>query len=132
MSPGFYDAAVFQNERLIGSRHGVEPVGDNDRGPSVRQAAERRLDRGFVLGIGVCGGLVQHEHGRILQNRARNGDALGFAAGEVAVGRSDDGVVSLGERKDPLVNLRGLRGFDHLVVRRIGAGELDVVADAER
>ncbi len=43
VSPGFYDAAVFQNERLIGSRHGVEPVGDDDRGPSVRQAAERRL-----------------------------------------------------------------------------------------
>ncbi len=55
-------------------------------------------------------------------------DALGAMPGTEAV----DGVVSPGEREDPLVNLRGLRGFDHLVIRRIGAGELDVVADAER
>ena len=62
-----------------------------------------------VLGCGVqrAGRFVQHQHRRVVVQRARDADALALAAREADAALADHGVEPFGRLRDELLELRG-------------------------
>ena len=77
------DAPFFQHHDLVGAADGGEPVRDHDHGAVRHQIGQRPLHQHFGFGIEVRGGLVQNQDGRVLEQRAGDGDALPLAAAEL-------------------------------------------------
>ena len=69
---------------------------------------ERHLDLLFRFGIERGGRFVEKQNGRVLQQRARDGEALLLAAGEQAAFVADDGLVAVRLRHDEVVRESGL------------------------
>ena len=76
---------------------------------SCGQAVQRLLHGALGLVVQRAGGLVEHQHRRVAQDRPGDGDALLLAAGEAVAALADDGVVAVGQRRDEVVDLRGAR-----------------------
>ncbi len=88
------DAAVLEHDQPIHLRDGREPVRDGDHGLAFHQRAEARLDRGFHFAVERRGRFVEDEDRRVLENDARDGDALALAAGELDAALADMGLVA--------------------------------------
>src|SRR3954470_11585799 len=121
------DPAVVEHHDLVGVPDRRQAVGDRDRGPALRQPVERRLHVALGLGVERAGGLVEDQHRRVAQDRARDRDALLLAAGEAVAALADDRVVALGQRRVQVVDARGAGGVLDLLVGRAGAREAQVV-----
>ena len=123
------DFAVIDHQDLVGVLHGLQPVGDHDDGllPGQRLDGLRQLV--LVLRVHVGGGLVQEDHRRVLHHGPGDGDALALAAGQVRAALADHGVVAVGQRRDEVVAAGLLRRGDHVLHRRVGRAEADVVGD---
>ena len=85
------------------------------------------LPLGFRIERG--GGLVEQDDRRVLDQRARDRDALALAAGQLQAVLADRRVVAVRERHDEVVRVGGLGGGDDLVLGRARLAERDVVAD---
>ncbi len=79
---GFHNPSVGDDENPIHVPHGGEPVSDDKRSAPSHQGFQRFLNQPFALRIQRAGGFVENEDGGILQDRARDGDALTLATGE--------------------------------------------------
>src|SRR5215831_4772314 len=77
---GFADASPFENDDFVGPADSGKAMGDYDHGASVHQIGQRLLYQHFGFGVQMGGGFVEDEDGRVLQKRARDGDALPLAA----------------------------------------------------
>ena len=121
------DAAVVEDDDLVGVAHRGEAVRDRDHRPALREPLERGLHRALGLRVERRGGLVEDEDRGIAQDRPRDRDALLLAAREPVAALADDGLVALGERGDQVVDLPGAGGLLDLVVRRVGPGEAEVL-----
>src|SRR6185312_4834543 len=123
------DCALVEHDDLVGGDDGRQPVGDNERGAALGDALQSILD--VLLGVAVerGGGLVQHQNRRRLEDRAGDGDALLFTAGELEAALADFGVVALGRLPDDAVDLRERSRLLHLAVARLPAPIAYVVAD---
>ena len=69
------------------------------------------------------------EDRRVLQNRARDGDALALAARQLHAALADQRLITARQRLDELRRVRQSRGAPHLRVRGLGPSEPDVVGD---
>ena len=78
----------------------------------------------------LAGGLVQQDDGRILEEGARNGNALALAARKRVALLADRRVVALRQRHDEFVHSGLFAGRDDLVVRRIELCDAEVIFDA--
>jgi len=76
----FDDAALIQDEDLIGGLDGGEPVGDDHGGTSGQGVGQSLLDEELRFRVQMRGGLVQDHDGRVLQQAPRNREALLFPA----------------------------------------------------
>ena len=72
----FDDAAAIEHEDLVGVADRREAMRDRDRRAPARELVERQLHRALGLVVERGGGLVEDQHGRVAQDRARNRDAL--------------------------------------------------------
>ena len=88
--------------------------------PQLFAVNRAREQRGFAVRVQTGVRLVEHDHARPAVQRARQPDPLALAAGEMAAGVADLGVVALRQGQDHLVHAGGLRRGDHRV--RIGIG----------
>ena len=61
MSATLHNAAILDEEDLVGLENGREPMGDDDRGPARQRALECLLNGAFRVGIQVGGRLVQDD-----------------------------------------------------------------------
>ncbi len=107
-------------------------MGDGDDGLAGHQAVERILDRRLDLRIERRGRLVEHQDGRVLQEDARDGDALALAAGQLDAALADMGVIAgaplrIDEAADELVGMGELRRLLDLRVGRLRPAVGDVV-----
>ena len=73
--------------------------------------------------------LVEDEDRRVAQDRAGDRDPLLLASGEAVSALADDGVVAVGQRRDHVVDARGLGGRLDLLVGRVRLREAEVLAD---
>ena len=81
--------AVSQHDDLVRSRNGTHPVRDDQDRLVGGQAGQRRLDERLVLDVQTGRRLVEQDDGRILEEGARNGNALALAARKGAeIGRA--------------------------------------------
>src|SRR5439155_11565979 len=123
------DFSVFQDENLVCAANGGETVRDDESSSAKHQVGERLLHEHLGLRIQFGGGFVQNENGRILQNRARNGDALPLAAAQARAAFANHGVIALRQLDDEIVRQRGLRGGNDFFLGNIGQAVADVVAN---
>jgi len=126
----FDDPRVLDHDDPVGVAHGAQAMGDDDRRAALHQARERGLHGGFALGVEVRRRLVEDQHARVRDDRARERDPLLLPARELRAALADRGVVAIGEARDEVVRERVLRGGFDLGLRRHGHRAVrDVVAD---
>ena len=130
VAAGFDDEAVLDDEDAVGMHDRRQSVGDDDRGAALAEFGDRLLH--VVLGFGIerRGRLVEQDDRRILDQRARDGDALALPAGELQAVLADRGIVAIREVRDEIVRVRRLGGGDDLRLAGAEFSERDVVADA--
>ena len=73
--------------------------------------------------------LVQHEHGRLGEQGARQHEPLALTAGELSALLAHERVQAVRELLDPFEEPRRAQRFEELVVARRGLGELQVLPD---
>src|SRR5919198_1232030 len=69
-------APAVEHDDLVSVADRRQPVGDRQRRAPLREAVQGLLHRALGLVVQGAGGLVEHEHRRVAQDRARDRDAL--------------------------------------------------------
>jgi succinate dehydrogenase/fumarate reductase flavoprotein subunit len=92
------------------------------------------LDRGLDFAVERGGRLVEHQDRRVLEDDARNRDALALAAGELDAALTDLRVVAgasapILQHADELVSMGEMGGAQDLVFGRVRLAVADIVAD---
>src|SRR6185437_9481913 len=83
------------DDDLVGMADGAEPVGDDYAGAVFHHLIDSVLYEAFAFGVERGGGFVEDEDGGIFQEGACDGQALTFAATELAAAVTDVGLVTL-------------------------------------
>ena len=95
--------------------------------PAIRRSSASRITAS-VLRVDRGGRLVEDQDRRVLEERARDADALPLAAGQLRAALAQLGVVARGQLADEVVRVRRLGGRDDLVHGRVEPAVADVVA----
>jgi hypothetical protein len=135
MGPLLDDVAHLHDDDLRGLAHGGQTVRDHDGGARLHEVVQRRLHDALARRVERRRRLVQQQHARVAQQRARDGDALLLAARQLDALVAHLRVVALRQRLDEGVDVGGARRLEDFLVRRraLGPGAvLDVVQDAHR
>ena len=124
-----HQTPLVEHENPIGADHAREPVREDERRTAPHETVECCLDQRLALGIHRRERLVEHQDGRVAQERARDRDALPLPAREPDAALADHRVVALRQTQDELLGVRGARGRAELVGARVGLAHPDVVLD---
>ena len=71
------DAALIHDQDAVGGADRGEAVGDDEGGAPLHQPVEGLLHLALALGVERRGRLVEEQDRRVLEDRARDGDAAG-------------------------------------------------------
>ena len=128
------DAALLEHDQPVHARDRAQPVRDGDHRLAFHQAQQLVLDGDFDLAVQRRGGFVEHQDRRVLQDHARDGDALALAAAELDAAFAHMRVVAgaalpVLQAEDELVRLRLLRRGHDLCHRGAGPAVADVGGD---
>src|SRR5678815_5884806 len=88
------DAALLENDKPIHAGDRREPVRDRDHGLALPQRRELVLDRELDLAVERGRRLVEDQDRRVLEDHARQGDALALPARELDAALADVRVVA--------------------------------------
>ena len=98
-------ATAIEDEDAVEAAEGAQAVG-GDQGSAPRQEA---LQGGGYLrlggGVQVGGGFVEQEQGGVLQEGARQGEALRLPAAEAGAALADGGIVTQRQAADELIGV---------------------------
>jgi len=94
----FDDIAGFEHHHAIEIAQCRKAVGDRDHGAAAHQAAERLSDRFLGFAVESGGRLVEQQDRRVLQEGARDRDALPLAARQLDAAVADHGRKTFGQR----------------------------------
>ena len=108
------DLAALDHQDAVGMHDGVQPVRDDDGGAVLAEMLDRLLHLALGFGIERGGRLVEQDDRRVLEQGARNGDALALAAGQLRAVLADRRVVAEREAHDEIMRAGRLRGIDDL------------------
>ena len=87
-------------------------MGNGKGRASLHESIKGFLYLRFCLGIHAGGGFIENENARVSQDRARNGDALSFAAREPNAAFTYGCVVTIGQAEDKIVGIGCFGGCD--------------------
>ena len=105
--------AVIHDDDPIGLQHRGQPMRDDDGGASLHEPLERLLHEQLRLRIERARGLIQQEDRRILEDRARQRDALALTARQPRAALAEERVVALRElAQESVCGRRDGGGFD--------------------
>src|SRR5581483_9792390 len=114
--PARGDAAVGEDDDLVGERDRRQAVRDDERRPAGHRLAQARPDQRLGRGVDGRGRVVEDQDPRVDGKRAGDREPLALAAGERDPALADDGVVALRQLLDEIVRLRrASRALDLLV-----------------
>lgn len=122
------EAAVVEDQDLVGGHDGRQPMGDDQGRAATQGLVEGGLHGGLVLGVEVAGGLVEDDDAGVLQQHPGDGQALLLAPGEAVAPLTHQGVVAVGQGGDHVVDAGGPTGLRQLLVGGGGAGVGQVLA----
>src|SRR4030081_3005547 len=100
---------------------------DRDDGAAGREALERTLNLLFRFGIERGRSFIQKKDGRVLEQCARDGEALLLATGEQTTLIANLRFVTLGLGYDKIVRKRSVGGGIDFIARSVESPKLDVV-----
>ena len=123
------DAAVVEHEDHVGVLHRGDALRDDDLRRVGDLRRERLADQRVGARVDGACRVVENQNLRVLQQGARDAQALLLAAGDVGAALFDVGVVALREGADEVVRLRELAGVDELLVRRVLVAPAQVLLD---
>ena len=126
------DPTALEEHDPLGQVDRRQPVGDDERRPTLHQHAEGGVDLLLDLHVDGAGGVVEDEDGGVVEQRARDRDALPLTARQRVAALPHLAVEPLGERVDELLGARGAGRGPHVVVGRVGTPVGDVLAHAGR
>ena len=129
VAPDLRDAAALQHDDGVGAPDGGQPVRDDERRAVAHQVLQRFLDQQLRFGVERRRRLVQDQDRRVLQQRARNRQALALPARQLLAALADAGLVLLRQRHDEIVRVRGARRRLDVVARRAGRSVRDVAGN---
>src|SRR3989304_9185100 len=75
-----YDTTFIEHQDEVCQHHALYAVGDDERGSPLHQLLERTADGRFGFGIHRGGSVVEDQNTGILEQRARQSDALLLSA----------------------------------------------------
>jgi len=90
----FHDHARIEDDDAVGLLHCGQAVRDDEGGAIAHQLRQRRLDVALSLGVERRSRFIEDQDRCILQQRARDGDALALPAGEQHTAIPHQGVES--------------------------------------
>ena len=123
------DAAVAEDDDLVGVLHGGGAVRNQNGGATVHDAAQASEDTLFGLRIDAGERVVEDEDARVANDGAGDGGALLLSAGERDAALADNGFVFMGEALDVGIEAGDFGGLANLVEIVVGQAEGDVAAD---
>ena len=132
MGAGFDDPAFVQHDDAVGPLYRRQAVGDDDGGATDHRGFERALHQALGFGVERAGGFVQQQQRRILEQGARDRDALALAARQAHPALAQERGIALRQALDEIVGGGHLRRGDHLVVAGVRAAVADVFHGVER
>src|SRR5438128_11389101 len=94
------------------------PVRHQEGRAVLHQALDRLQDDGLGPYVDGARRLIEDEDRRVLQERARERDALSLASGKLRPALPDRRLVAARQANDEIVRARRLGGADHLQVVR--------------
>ena len=121
------DSSLLKDHDSVSPSHGGEPVGDNEAGTPLHQAAERLLHKTFRIGIHAGGGFVQYQDGRISQDRPRQADKLALSCAEVLTPLPRLRLVAALQTGDEIMSPGRFGCLDNLLATRFGASVPDIL-----
>mmetsp|Transcript_11059 Transcript_11059/g.36307 ORF Transcript_11059/g.36307 Transcript_11059/m.36307 type:complete len:223 (+) Transcript_11059:39-707(+) len=127
-----HDDAAVDDCDLVGVPDGAQPVGDRDRRPPLllHDLVDRRLHHPLARRVERRRRLVEQQDRRLLDDGARDGDALLLAARQLAAAQAHLGVVAVAEAlDDEVVRVRRARRGLHLLAGRLVLAKRDVLRD---
>mmetsp|Transcript_2387 Transcript_2387/g.6020 ORF Transcript_2387/g.6020 Transcript_2387/m.6020 type:complete len:301 (-) Transcript_2387:1246-2148(-) len=133
MAAHLHHRAARHDHDLVGRLYGGQAVRDDQHGAPRHQPRQRALHRGLRHAVQRGGGLIQNDDRAVLEQRARNGDALALAARQQSAALAHNGVVAVRQLRDKLVRVGRLRGRLDLLGRGLAVLAVrDVVGDGAR
>ena len=123
---------MVEDDDPVGALHGGQPVGDDDRRPAAHRRFQRCLHDPLAFGVETAGRFVEQQQGRVLEDRAGDGDALPLAAGQANATLTDESGIAFRQPVHEFVDEGGSRGGTHLFVAGLGPAVADVVGNAAR
>src|SRR4051812_4825900 len=111
------DAALVEEEHLVGQRDRRLAVGDQQHGGVTAPLAHRRQDPRLHLGVDGRGGVVEHEQARSADDGPGQRQTLALAAGQGGAALPEPAVEAARQGGHEAVGLGRPEGRPHLVVR---------------
>jgi hypothetical protein len=110
---GFFDSLFGSKSGKGNKKAAPQPVRDHDRRAPHEHLRQRRLNLAFALGIQVAGRLIQNQHRRLRQHRARQTQPLSLPTRKRHPALADHRLEPLRQRRDELPHARHpTRRFD--------------------
>ena len=107
MGPLLDHFTLFQHDDCIRIGDGAEAVGNGDHGPALARLMQRLLNLTLGLAVQRAGGFVQQKDRRVFEQRARNAHTLFFTTRRLQSPLAHRCLVTVGQRRDKVVDLRG-------------------------
>ena len=128
----FDDVAFVHDDEAIHRRDRRQAVRDGDHGLALHQVVELLLDRRLDFAVERARRFIEDQDRRVLQQHARDRDALALAAGKLHAPLADVRVITgpaaqILQRRDELVRRRHPRRRDRRIATGIGLAIEDVV-----
>ena len=112
---------VAEHDRAVGDEDGREPLAGDEHGPPGDRGAEVLDQVALGLGVDRRHRVVEHEHARAGDERARERDPLALAAREVDAALADQRVVAVRQVVDELGDAGRLARVEHVRPVRVRA-----------
>ena len=125
----FDDASVLHPDDAVAAAHRRQPVGDDDHGAVLHDAAHVALDDALALVIERRRCFVEDEDARIGGERPGDGDPLPLSARQIGAALLDHGVVAFRQLVDEFVGSGEASDLDDLRARHGRIGEGDVLVN---
>ncbi len=126
---GLDDASAVEHQNFGRLADGRKAMSDDKGGAVLHHLVQRRQNAGLGRRVERTGRLIEDQYRRILEQGARDGQALAFAAGEGAAALTDHGVEAVRICVDEIECLRTRRGVAQFVMRCIRLSDPQVLRD---
>ena len=118
MVPFFDDAAVVDDDDVVGIADRAQAMGDDDSRAAFHEAVQRGLDDFFAFRIEGRRRFIEDEDARVLKDSPGNGNALALATGQGAAAIADEGFVTARQFPNEIMGIGRLGGSDDFFVCR--------------